>query len=119
MNRIFVSFIIILLLAGFSGCKQKEGSLQPLVVAAPERPSGQEDVILLTAPKIDTVRVGFIGLGMRGPGAVTRFTHIPGTQIQGTSWGLHHPTHKSYFQFLLPYQCCFRGYAMPLSSAHG
>ncbi|WP_298650068.1 Gfo/Idh/MocA family oxidoreductase, partial [uncultured Proteiniphilum sp.] len=31
--------------------------------------------------KIDTVRVGFIGLGMRGPGAVQRFTHIPGTKI--------------------------------------
>ena len=25
----------------------------------------------------------------------------------------------SGFQILLPYQCCFRVYAMPLSSAHG
>ena len=31
---------------------------------------------------MDTVRVGFIGLGMRGPGAVVRFTHIPGIQIK-------------------------------------
>ncbi len=29
---------------------------------------------------LDTVRVGFIGLGMRGPGAVERFTHIPGAK---------------------------------------
>ena len=28
-----------------------------------------------------TVRVAFVGLGMRGPGAVIRFTHIPGVQI--------------------------------------
>ena len=33
------------------------------------------------AAPIDTVRIGFIGLGMRGPSAVERFTHIPGTRI--------------------------------------
>ena len=38
-------------------------------------------MIGLTAPKMEVVRVGFVGLGMRGPGAVSRFTHIPGTQI--------------------------------------
>ncbi|WP_178797691.1 Gfo/Idh/MocA family oxidoreductase [Bacteroidaceae bacterium] len=53
----------------------------PIEVTVPERPAGQRDVLLLTAPKLDTVRVGFIGLGMRGPGAVARFTHIPGTKI--------------------------------------
>lgn len=40
-----------------------------------------KSVIGLTAPKMEVVRVGFVGLGMRGPGAVSRFTHIPGTQI--------------------------------------
>lgn len=52
-----------------------------LVVDAPARPAGQQHVLGLTAPKMATVRVGFVGLGMRGPGAVARFTHIPGTQI--------------------------------------
>lgn len=33
------------------------------------------------APKLDKVRVGFIGLGMRGPGAVQRFSHIEGVEI--------------------------------------
>lgn len=75
MNRIFISLMITLLLVGFSGCGQKKSTMHPLVVATPERPSGQEDVIQLTAPKMDTVRVGFIGLGMRGPGAVVRL-HI-------------------------------------------
>lgn len=47
----------------------------------PERPAGVEDVVGLRCAPIDTVRVGFIGLGMRGPGAVERFTHIDGTRI--------------------------------------
>lgn len=53
----------------------------PLQTTVPERPAGQKDVINLTTPKLNVVRVGFIGLGMRGPGAVERFMHIPGTQI--------------------------------------
>jgi predicted dehydrogenase len=52
-----------------------------LVIDTPQRPAGQQDVIQLTAPKLETVRVGFVGLGMRGPGAVSRWTHIPGVQI--------------------------------------
>ncbi len=34
------------------------------------------------APKIDTVRIGFIGLGNRGPSAVERMAHIAGTDIR-------------------------------------
>ncbi|MGL4520643.1 MAG: Gfo/Idh/MocA family protein [Phocaeicola sp.] len=58
--------------------KQECGPIQTVV---PVRPAGQTDVIQLTAPKIETVRVGFIGLGMRGPGAVNRITQVPGTQV--------------------------------------
>lgn len=52
-----------------------------IVVETPKRPSEQQSVIGLTLPKMEVVRVGFVGLGMRGPGAVERFTHIPGVQI--------------------------------------
>ncbi len=52
-----------------------------IVVETPPRPAGQTGVLGLKAPKLETVRVGFVGLGMRGPGAVTRFTYIPGVQI--------------------------------------
>ena len=52
-----------------------------IVVETPERPAGQEHVLGLTAPKLETVRVGFVGLGMRGPWAVMRFAHIPGVEI--------------------------------------
>lgn len=52
-----------------------------IVVDTPARPVGQQNVLGLTVPKLEVVRVAFVGLGMRGPGAVERFTHIPGTQI--------------------------------------
>ncbi|MDR2130149.1 MAG: Gfo/Idh/MocA family oxidoreductase [Odoribacteraceae bacterium] len=47
----------------------------------PARPSGQQDVLQLKTDPLPVVRVAFIGLGMRGPGAVQRMTHIPGVEI--------------------------------------
>jgi predicted dehydrogenase len=35
------------------------------------------------APKLDTVRIGFIGLGQRGPDAVLRMSKIEGVEIKG------------------------------------
>ena len=52
-----------------------------LVVETPERPAGQEHVLGLTTPKLENVRVAFVGLGMRGPWAVNRFANIPGVEI--------------------------------------
>ena len=57
--------------------------VQPLQTVVPERPAGQQDVLQLTAPPMKVVRVGFIGLGMRGPGAVERFAQIEGTDVKG------------------------------------
>ena len=72
----------ILLLAAFAAIFLSCGQEKVIVeVDTPQRPAGQEDVIGLTAPAIDTVRVGIIGLGMRGELAVERFTHIPGARI--------------------------------------
>jgi predicted dehydrogenase len=34
------------------------------------------------APKMDTIRIGFIGLGQRGPGAVSRINHLEGVEIK-------------------------------------
>ena len=52
-----------------------------LVVESHVRPEGQQHAVGLTAPKMKTVRVAFVGLGMRGPGAVSRFTYIPGVEV--------------------------------------
>lgn len=52
-----------------------------MVVETPQRPAGQKDVLGLRLPKMKTVRVGFVGLGMRGPSAVADFSLIPGVEI--------------------------------------
>jgi predicted dehydrogenase len=52
-----------------------------IVPQTPQRPAGQQSVIGLTAAPMEVVRVAFVGLGMRGPEAVSRWTNIPGTQI--------------------------------------
>lgn len=79
-------FSIATALLCFTGCtsvpKTCEQPYEPIQIAVPERPAGQQDAVGLTAPKIDTVRVGFIGVGMRGISAVERWTHIPGVQIK-------------------------------------
>lgn len=49
--------------------------------STPERPAGQTDVLLLKCDPIPTVRVAFIGLGMRGPGAVSRMARIDGVEV--------------------------------------
>ena len=72
-------FMVLLVVAAVCSCMpEKSGIIQ---VEVPERPAGQEHVLGLVTEPLDTVRVGFVGLGMRGPGAVYRFTHIPGVKI--------------------------------------
>lgn len=56
-------------------------SAQMIKTPTPKRDKGQTDVLQLVTAPIPTVRVAFIGLGMRGPGAVERMTHIPGVEI--------------------------------------
>ena len=86
MQKSLLTIAVLLASLLFVGCTNNgstgvKGTFEPIQTDVPARPSGQKDVLGLTTPKMDTVRVGFIGLGMRGPGAVSRFTHIPGTKI--------------------------------------
>lgn len=53
-----------------------------IVFDAPARAEGQHSVLRLTTDPMPVVRVGFIGLGMRGPGAVERFTYLDGVEIK-------------------------------------
>ena len=75
MKRILV---VLLVIAAACSCVSERGIIR---VEVPKRPVGQEHVLGLTAEPLDTVRVGFVGLGSRGPYAVRRFTHIPGTKV--------------------------------------
>lgn len=47
----------------------------------PVRPAGQQDVIGLTVPALETVHIGIVGIGMRGAGAVSRLSYVPGVKI--------------------------------------
>ena len=59
------------------GYKIKNGTA---VYNTPERPADQISMIGFAVDPIDTVRIGFIGLGMRGPSAIDRFTYIDGVE---------------------------------------
>lgn len=81
MKNLFLTVVAVLLLAGCdNGTKYKmvDGTI---FCQVPERAAGQSDMIAFAAEPIDTVRVGFIGLGMRGPGAVRRWCQIEGTKV--------------------------------------
>lgn len=51
------------------------------VFSTPQRPAGQTHVLELRTEPIDTVRIGLIGLGMRGQGAVHRLSFIEEAKI--------------------------------------
>ena len=84
-------FVPLLLLATtFAGCNSEkfyEASINytiedgVIVLSEPQRQEGQTSLLEFRAEPLDTVRVGFVGLGMRGPGAVERFTYIDGVAI--------------------------------------
>lgn len=90
-NKLLLGAMTALTLAGLPSNTMQAQSLSPstkwhwnkgtIVIDTPERPAGQQNALNLVTPKMKVVRVGFVGLGMRGPGAVERFTHIPGVQI--------------------------------------
>lgn len=73
-------FLLTALLVAAAACSTTK-STEGIQTMVPTRPAGQENVIGLTVPAMDTVRVGFVGLGMRGSDAVSRYTFVPGVKI--------------------------------------
>ena len=58
------------LLAACCGNKDTGSTVSVIKTDVPARPDGQENVIGLRTDPIDTVRIGFVGLGARGAVAV-------------------------------------------------
>ena len=52
-----------------------------IVFDEPQRIEGQKSVLQFTVDPIENVRIGFIGLSMRGPDAVDRMTYIDGVTV--------------------------------------
>ncbi|MGZ2370004.1 Gfo/Idh/MocA family protein [Ancylomarina sp. YFZ004] len=67
-------------LAACSSTKD-ESNLAHIKAAASRNPSMSFNMCGYAAPKLDTVRVGFVGIGDRGSGAVKRMTYIDGVEI--------------------------------------
>jgi hypothetical protein len=77
--------VTIIALALFAGCKNDPYSYKikgsKIVYNTPARPSNQQSMLGFACDPIENVRVGFVGLGMRGPDALRRFAHIDGATI--------------------------------------
>ncbi|MBR2948211.1 MAG: Gfo/Idh/MocA family oxidoreductase [Bacteroidales bacterium] len=88
MKRLFIAIAIALATISCSQMEKMETSVPyeiidgKIIFETPERLEGQKSVLGLRTEPMEVVRVGFIGLGMRGPGAVERFTHIEGVEIK-------------------------------------
>ncbi len=79
-KKISLVVLSILVLASCVASQKEQDYL--IKVETPERPDGQKDVIGLRTAPIPVVRVGFIGLGMRGSSAVHRFTKLDSVEIK-------------------------------------
>ena len=91
LKSFFTGVLLVVLLMGLQTVNAQ--SLSPstkwhwdkgtIVVETPERPADQKHALGLTTAPIQTVRVGFVGVGRRGIWAVWRFSNIPGVKIVG------------------------------------
>lgn len=61
--------------------QQEESKLHHIKVSAQKQYNQTFNMCGYAAPKLETVRIGFIGLGSRGPGAVNRMSKIEGVEI--------------------------------------
>ena len=77
IQMIVVTALLLLLTA----CATSQKSAR-INTPTPKRPAGQQSALGLRTAPLQTVRVGFVGLGMRGPDAVSRWCHIEGTDIK-------------------------------------
>ena len=77
IQMIVVTALLLLLTA----CATSQKSAR-INTPTPKRPAGQQSALGLRTTPLQTVRVGFVGLGMRGPDAVSRWCHIEGTDVK-------------------------------------
>lgn len=83
MKKLFNLLVSALLAAVVAAsCTTSSRPSEPIRTDIPEREPGQTDVIALRHEPMDSVRIGFIGLGMRGPSAVDRFCFIDRTSVK-------------------------------------
>ncbi len=87
LSKLRIALACALLLLG-AGASAKIHSSVPasrrggvITLKTPARPAGQQHALKMTAEPIPIVRVGFIGVGSRGTGAIGRYIHIENARI--------------------------------------
>jgi Predicted dehydrogenases and related proteins len=89
---LFLSLAALLICILTSACCNKENNTKNtdrnykivdgvIIFNEPQRIEGQKSVLQFAVDPIPEVRIGFIGLGMRGPDAVNRMTYIDGVKV--------------------------------------
>ncbi|MBO5813322.1 MAG: Gfo/Idh/MocA family oxidoreductase [Alistipes sp.] len=89
MRKNLLALVCLVALVGtalFSGCCCNDGKPykivdNTIVFDEPARAEGQQSMLGFAAEPMPVVRIGFVGLGMRGPGAIKRFVNIEGAEI--------------------------------------
>jgi hypothetical protein len=85
ISLVLLSFLAVFIISCETGTSQKTAKETTFeardLFPEPPRPDGQQDVIELRCEPIETVRIAFIGLGMRGSGAIHRYTFLDGVEI--------------------------------------
>lgn len=76
-----MSALAVLAAAAMLAVSCNSGKPQAIKTEIPARPAGQEDVLGLRLDPIDTVKIGFVGLGGRGSYALYRYLSVPWTKI--------------------------------------
>ena len=91
-NKVLHFILGLVLLTMVTSCNDKKETTEvrkgnyrivdnTIVFDEPQRIEGQKSVLQFTVDPIENVRIGFIGLGMRGPDAVDRMTYIDGVTV--------------------------------------
>jgi hypothetical protein len=71
-----------LLAGGMTSCNSKNMPFAATFKAANEKHNQKFNMCGFAAPKLENVRIGFIGLGNRGPSSLRRLTLIEGVEIK-------------------------------------
>ena len=92
-GKIIIGLFVVLLMTILGGCTENSQLYKAsvdytiadgiIILDEPARSPEQQSMIEFRCAPMERVRVGFVGLGMRGPGAVERFTYIDGVEING------------------------------------
>ncbi|MCH5246566.1 MAG: Gfo/Idh/MocA family oxidoreductase [Muribaculaceae bacterium] len=79
--KAFINYVILASVVSACHSGDSKSSIQPIKTEIPPRPEGTTDLIGFASEPIETVGVGFVGLGMRGSDAVIRYLSVPGSKI--------------------------------------